>query len=198
MHKLNREKKQITIENTMPYFPHKERTVTPTKATTTLSTTTKSSMSARVRFKAEDDADSGDNNSDDDFVTPTKPRQKTSAPKSSPEPKNPRTKVLSAKMRGMLMEIKELTYQVEEGRTEMHLYKDKINDMQTIAHVALIQGEEIRNYSEERMIRGDFKENPRHPPVITARDSPEVPAIMRSVIKHRNDLNKLIRKYTEA
>ncbi len=97
-----------------------------------------------------------------------------------------------------MCEIKELTYQVEEGRTEMRLYKDKNNNMQTIAHVALIQGEEIREYTEERMMRGDHRENPRYPPAKRMRtDVPEAVAIMRSITKIRDDLNKVIRKYTE-
>ena len=83
-----------------------------------------------------------DDNPDDDFVPRKKLRQKSSASKSSSESKK----------------------QVEEDISEMHPYKDKLDDIQSIA--------------------------------ATRKDSNEVPAIMRSVVKIRDDINRLIRKYT--
>ena len=135
MRRLNKVKRQANLENTMPYYSHNQQTVTSTKATTT---TTKSSLSTRVRFKTDNDEDSGDNKSNDDVVTHVKPRQNISAAKFSSEPEKPRAKALSLKIPGLLLEIKDLTYLVEEVRTNMRLYKDKINAMQSIVHVVLI------------------------------------------------------------
>ena len=70
--------------------------------------------------------------------------------------------------------------------------------MQSIAHDALIRGEEIREYMEERVMRGELRSNPAHPPAKQMRtDIPEVVTIVRSLMKTRDDLNKLIRKYTK-
>ena len=186
--RLNRIKTQSTIDATVPYHIHNHPTVTPPA--------TSSALSKRVKFTLNTGSDLEDSGSDTDFVTPTKPRQKP--PSSKPPSDKRKSRVLDLKVRSMMCEIKELTYQVEEGRTEMRLYKDKINDMQSIAHVALIQGEEIREYTEERMLRGDLKTNPHHAPTKKMRmDIPEVATIMRTVVKIRDDLNKVIRKYTE-
>ena len=164
--RVNIAKRQTTLENIIPYYVHNQPTVTPTKAAVT---TTKSSLSTdfgddnpnddlveegpsemrryndwRATMDRVNDEDLGDNNPDDDFVPRKKPRQKTSAPKSSSEPEK----------------------QVGEDVMEMHLYTDKIEDMQSIA--------------------------------TSIKDSNEVPAIMRAVVKIRDDLNRLIRKYTDA
>ena len=176
--RVNITKRQTTLENIMPYYVHNQPTVTPTKAaavdaTTTnnnTTTTTKSSLSTdfgednnpnddlveegpsemrryndwRATMDRVNEEDLGDNNPDDDFLPRKKPRQKTSAPKSSSEPEK----------------------QVGEDVMEMHLYTDKIEDMQSIA--------------------------------TSVKDSNEVPAMMREVVKIRDDLNRLIRKYTDA
>ena len=164
--RVNIAKRQTTLENIIPYYVHNQPTVTPTKAAVT---TTKSSLSTdfgddnpnddlveegpsemrryndwRATMDRVNDEDLGDNNPDDDFVPRKKPRQKTSAPKSSSEPEK----------------------QVGEDVMEMHLYTDKIEDMKSIA--------------------------------TSIKDSNEVPAIMRAVVKIRDDLNRLIRKYTDA
>ena len=161
----------------MPYYVHNQPTVTPTKAAAVdattnnnNTTTTKSSLSTdfgednnpdddlveegpsemrryndwRATMDRVNEKDLGDNNPDDDFLPRKKPRQKTSAPKSSSE----------------------LEKQVGEDVMEMHLYTDKIEDMQSIA--------------------------------TSVKDSNEVPAMMREVVKIRDDLNRLIRKYTDA
>ena len=119
LRRLNKEKKQSTIDGTLPFHIQNDPTVTPTA--------TSSALPKRVEFRMNTGSDLEDGESDTDFVTPTKPRQKSPSPK-SPSDKR-KSKVLDLKMRLMISEIKELTYKIEKGKKEMRLYKDKINDM---------------------------------------------------------------------
>ena len=83
----------------------------------------------KVRFRLWKSRDLEEDESDTDFITPTKSRQKASPPRPSPPEELRKGKVLDLKVRAMMLEIKDLTYEVEEGRTEMRLFKDKINVM---------------------------------------------------------------------
>ena len=184
--KLRRQNiKQQTLTQTIPYHVLKNTPVSHPRVTAHFaSSTTKTIDESTV------------NNSDDDFVTvtPSKPRKRLSTMKSAETRK--KTK-LDLKTRSMMLEIKELEYMLEESRTENRLYRDKLNDLEGITHVALIHGQEIREYGEQQRIRGQFKNNPTHPPAETENDAPDRAIIMATIKKSRDEMSKLIAKYSD-
>ena len=123
------------------------------------------------------------NNYDDKFVTitPSKPG-KRSFTMNTVEAKKKKRK-LDLNTGSMMLEIKGIEYMLGECRTENHLYRDKINDLEAISHMALIHGEEIREYGEKQRISSQHKYNPIHPPAENKNDTPVGRAIIMATVK---------------
>lgn len=97
----------------------------------------------------------------------------------------------------MVLKIKELEYMLEETKTENRLYRDKVGDLEAISNVALMHGEEIRDYGEEQRIGGQYKHNPCHQPAEKGRCETDLEVVLKSITRTRDELNKVITKYSD-
>ena len=96
-----------------------------------------------------------------------------------------------------MLEIRELEYMLEESRTKNRRYRDKLNDLEGITHVALIHRQEIREYGEQQRICSQYKNNPTRPPAETEKDAPDRAIIMATIKRSRDGLSKLIVKHSD-